>query len=706
MDRLFTWISQRICLEEKVKLRDSKVDTMWQTLLPPAGKMIVKWVVPMKTAAVLLALAGACILVYSIFLILKVYALAPERQRRRWSLLTALMGCFVVGYLGFVAVIVTGVAFPMELLVGGVFLGGALFVVVVLILAKATITELYHVNDGLESAVQKRTAELEASNSSLQASQLNIKEQKTFLENVLNSLGHPFYVINVEDYSIALANAACQFGDLSSCEVSTCYRLTHHSDTPCDCTDHPCPMEMIKKTGKQVTVEHIHFDELGQPKNVEIHSYPIFDAHGKLIQTIEYVHDITARKTSEREMLKARQEAERANRAKSEFLANMSHEVRTPMNAIIGMTSLALSTDLTSMQRHYLMTVRDSSELLLNIINDILDFSKIEAGKLELDQRPFHLGTVLNNIVRSLKLKASEKKVGLILSYDPVDPSRYLLGDDLRLSQILINLVGNAIKFTQEGEVSIICEEDYRNGASEISFFISDTGIGIHADAHTRIFNIFSQADSSITRSYGGTGLGLAISQRLVQMMGGEIRLTSVEGRGATFYFTLGFSVVEKKELVHKNAADGAPVICALDILLVDDIATNRDLAMMLLENDGHTVTCVESGAQAFEVLAERHFDCILLDIQMPEMDGFKVTELIRSAEKDVCPDFGVHQERMVKVAARLQGGHLPLIAMTAHAMSGDRERCLQAGMDGYISKPFQLDEIRCQLNMLCKRGS
>ncbi|SHO50237.1 ATP-binding protein [Desulfopila aestuarii] len=659
----------------------------------------------MKIFAALLALTGACILLYSIHLILKVYALAPESQRRRWSLLTALMGCFVLGYLGFVVIIVTGVVFPVELLVGGVFLGGALFVVVVLMLSKATITELYHLNNGLESAVRKRTAELEASNSSLQKSQIDIKEQKRFLENVLNSLGHPFYVINVHDYSIALANAASGFGDLNSGQATTCHRLTHNSDTPCDCADHPCPLELIKETGKPVKVEHVHFDHLGQPKDVEIHSYPIFDERGKLVQTIEYVHDVTVRKTSEREMLKARREAERANMAKSEFLANMSHEVRTPMNAIIGMTSLALSTDLTSMQRHYLMTVRDSSELLLNIINDILDFSKIEAGKLELDQRPFHLGTVLNNILRSLKLKASEKKVALILSYDPVDPAGYFLGDDLRLSQILINLVGNAIKFTKEGEVSLICEEAMRNGVAEISFFVSDTGIGIHSDAQTRIFNIFSQADSSITRSYGGTGLGLAISQRLVQMMGGDIRLTSVEGRGATFYFTLPFSVVEKKDLPAKNITNGAPVVCALNILLVDDIATNRDLAMMLLENDGHAVTCVESGAEAFEALAEHHFDCVLLDIQMPEMDGFQVTELIRSAENDVSPDFGEHQSRFAKAAARLQGGHMPLIAMTAHAMSGDRERCLQAGMDGYISKPFQLDEIRCQLNMLCKRG-
>lgn len=656
----------------------------------------------MKIFAAFLALAGAFILVYSIFLILKVHAIAPESQKRRWSVLTALMGSFVLGYLGFAIVILTGVSFPVELLVGGVFLGGALFVVVILLLSRATITELHQLNDFLEASVSERTSKLEESNISLRESQRNLNEQKTFLENVLNSLEHPFYVINVEDYTIALANRASGFGDLDPSHPSTCHRLTHKSDTPCNCQEHPCPLETIKITGKPATVEHVHFDALGQPRNVEIHSYPIFDENGRLVQTIEYVHDVTVRKHAEREMLKAQQEAERANRAKSEFLANMSHEVRTPMNAIIGMTSLALSTDLTSMQRHYLMTVRNSSELLLNIINDILDFSKIEAGKLELDQRPFHLGSVLNNVVRSLKLKAGEKGIGLILTHDPIDDATQLLGDDLRLSQVLINLVGNAIKFTKKGEVSIICEEQLQQNSIEVSFFVNDTGIGISPEAQEWIFNIFSQADNSITRSYGGTGLGLPISQRLVQMMGGEIRLTSVEGKGSTFYFCLRFPIAEREEKA--EAKIDTPVRCALNILLVDDIATNRDLAMMLLENDGHAVICVESGLEALQLLSKNHFDCLLLDIQMPEMDGFQVTRVIRSAERKIRPDYLVDPQIIEDVAARLHGGHLPIIAMTAHAMSGDRERCLQAGMDGYISKPFHIDEIRCQLNMLCSR--
>lgn len=659
----------------------------------------------MKVFAACLALIGSGILSYSILLIIRLYRIAPGKQKRGWSLLTALMACFVVGYLGFALILMTGVRFPVDLLVGWVFLGGALFVVVVLRLSKSTISELYTVNNSLEQLVQARTAELQSSSQSLRDSRQDIKAQMEFLESVLDALGHPFYVINVEDYSIVLANKASGFGDLDTARPLTCYQITHKSERPCNCENHPCPLEIIKKTGKPVTMEHVHFDNQGQPRNVEIHSYPITDGNGKLVQTIEYVLDITDRKIVERELLQAKREAEKANKAKSEFLANMSHEVRTPMNAIVGMTNLALATDLTSMQRHYLMTVRDSSELLLNIINDILDFSKIEAGRLELEKRSFQLGDIVNGVIRALKHKAGEKGLSLIFSYQPIDSSLSLSGDDFRLRQILFNLVGNAIKFTQEGEISVICEEELVGNELEVSFFINDTGIGIAPEAQKRIFDLFTQADTSISRSFGGTGLGLAISQRLVHMMGGEIRMTSVEGKGSTFFFALRFPVVAENEKECVPVIPDADVICALNILLVDDIATNRDLARMLLENDGHTVTVTGNGLDALRALAENHYDCVLLDIQMPGMDGLKVTELIRISEQVTAPRFEEHEEIMAGVAPRLYGGHIPLIAMTAYAMSGDRERCFKAGMDGYISKPFQPDQIRCQLNMLCRRA-
>lgn len=659
----------------------------------------------MNLLAASLALIGAGIIASSILIIFRVYTLAPGGQRRGWSVLILLIGCFVLGYLGFAANMMTGIRFPVELLVGGIFLGGSLFVVVVLRLSLTTISELHKVNNSLESLVRQRTQELEESNRSLTDSQRDIEEQKAFLEKVLNALGHPFYVINVNDYTIALANEASGFEIPGAGLPATCHHLTHNSEDPCNSSEHPCPLEIIKKTGAPVTVEHIHFDAAGQPRNVEIHSYPITDRDGRLVQAIEYILDITDRKNAEKQLLQAKLGAETANKAKSEFLANMSHEVRTPMNAIIGMTNLALATELNSMQRHYLMTVQDSSELLLNIINDILDFSKIEAGRLELDHRPFHLGDVLNSVLRALKLKASEKGLALMLTYEPLDSSLHLVGDDLRLRQILINLADNAIKFTRTGEITIICEEERLAEALEVSFFVHDTGIGVAAEAQERIFDLFSQADSSISRSFGGTGLGLAISQRLVQMMGGEIRVTSVEGKGSTFFFVLRFPLATGTRTEPRNTAyAGSSIICPLRILLVDDIGTNRELARMLLEQDGHNVTTAESGFEAIKLLADCHYDCVLLDIQMPEMDGFKVTELIRTAENVTVPDFAEYQTLMSGVAARLQGGHLPLIAMTAHAMSGDRERCLHAGMDGYISKPFQPDEIRCQLNMLCKR--
>ncbi len=651
----------------------------------------------MNVFAASLALAGAVILAFSILQILKVYEIAPAKQQKGWRILTLLMACFVIGYICFAIIIITGIRFPVQLLVGSVFLGGALFVVVILSLAKSTITELHTVNNSLESIVLERTEALEISRH-------DIAKQKDFLENVLNSLGHPFYVINIADYSIALANKATGLDDFPANGKITCHKLTHKSDEPCSCEDHPCPLELLKKTGVPTRLEHIHFDHQGLPRNVEIHSYPIYDNDGKLIQAIEYVLDITDRKNAEREMARARHEAELANKAKGEFLANMSHEVRTPMNAIMGMTNLALATELSSIQEHYLLTVRDSSELLLNIINDILDFSKIEAGKLELEKRAFHLPSTFNGIMRVLKLKASEKGLGLIFSHESINDALYVEGDDLRLRQILMNLVGNAIKFTDQGEVTIICEEKLRGEALQVSFFINDTGIGVDPTAQKHIFNLFSQADSSISRSFGGTGLGLAISQSLVQMMGGEIRVTSIKGKGSTFFFTLTFPLVEGESPEEELQSSASDVRCSLNILLVDDIATNRDLAGMMLENDGHKITAVESGIEALRALTLNQYDCVLLDIQMPEMDGNQVANLIRISEKKLLPEVTVHSDLVREVAARLYGGHIPIIAMTAHAMSGDKERFLKAGMDGYVSKPFKLDEMRCQLNMLCRK--
>jgi len=410
------------------------------------------------------------------------------------------------------------------------------------------------------------------------------------------------------------------------------------------------------------------------------------------------VLDITDQKKTMEAMRHAKEAAESASRAKSSFLANMSHEIRTPMNGIIGMAQLLSQTELRSHQRDYLATVDESAHILLRLLNDILDFSKIEAGKLELECVDFRISECVAGAAQMMMLRAAEKGLEIACRVAPEIPD-HLRGDSGRMQQVLVNLIGNAVKFTVAGEIFVnVNAESITSEKVRLHISVSDTGIGIPSEKLDQIFRPFEQAESSTTRRFGGTGLGLAISRQLVEMMHGRIWIDSELGRGSTFHFTAEFGIgrfmtkpVIASELLNEvqhqfgryttatasqppNATQHADVQ-PRRVLLVDDNEINRRVALGLLRSRGHQVVMAENGKEAVDTLADQEFDVVLMDMQMPVMDGYEATAEIRKHEHQI-------------------GGHIPIVAMTAEALKGDRERCLAAGMDDYVSKPVNPAEM------------
>ena len=682
----------------------------------------------------------------------------------------------------------------------------------------------------LEARVQARTQELSSANSKLagevaerKRTEDALRESSELVMLLLDATPEAIYGIDTQG-DCTFCNPSCLrvlgYEDSKELLGKNVHSLIHYKKA--DGTPYPakeCHIYEAFRTGHGTHVDNeVLWRKDGTSFPAEYWSRPLHRRE-ELIGTVVTFVDVTQRRQAEQTLRDAKEAAEGANRAKSTFLATMSHEIRTPMNGILGMTELVLDTELTPEQRDNLALVRLSAESLLTVINDILDFSKIEAGKLEIESIPFDLRESLGETMKALGFRAHQKGLELIYEVQP-DVPEAVMGDPGRIRQIIVNLVGNSIKFTERGEILLsVTQESESPEAASLDFAVKDTGVGIPAEKQQRIFEAFSQADGSMARKYGGTGLGLTICTRLVDLMGGRIWVESLPGHGSTFHFTIRLTIqdtlstrvapVQPEELrnlpvlivddnftnrrvlqgmlnrwgMRPTAVEGgraalqaleiakstgrafplilldgqmpemdgftlaeliqkdpelvgaaimmltsaghvgdaarcrelgisaylvkpvrqgelldsirhvlqktpekrpAPLVTRhtlretqnrVKILLAEDNAVNQTLALRLLEKRGYAVSIAGDGQAALSALEKEPFDVVLMDIQMPNMDGFQATAAIREAEKST-------------------GGHIPIIAMTAHALKGDEERCIAAGMDAYISKPIRTTEL------------
>jgi PAS domain S-box-containing protein len=558
--------------------------------------------------------------------------------------------------------------------------------------------EVREQRETLEARVHERTELLSRTNAGLAAeisdresAEAALRESSELISLLLESAPEAIYGVDLAG-DCTFCNAACLrltgYDDSSELLGRNMHAVIHYAKP--DGTPYP-----VQECSIYAGFEDEHGahgdDEVLWRKNGT--SFPVefwsrlLHRNNRVIGMVVTFVDVTVRKQAEEGMRSAKEAAEAGSRAKSEFLANMSHEIRTPLNGVIGMTELALGTDLTEEQRDYLDTVKLSGDALLCVINDILDFSKIEAGKSDLEVSEFDLRASLEAILKTFALRASEKKLELLYEVDDEVPEM-VRGDENKLRQILVNLLGNAIKFTHAGEVGLRVKIDkVEDKKYLLRFTVSDTGVGLAADVRKLIFDPFTQADNSTTKNYGGTGLGLAISARLVKMMGGEIWVESEPGRGSQFHFTaqlagdhhvVGTPLVEVAPAAQPDSAPARGLAPSLRVLLAEDNAVNRKVVTSLLEKRGHQVLVATTGKEALAALEKGPFDLVLMDVQMPEMDGFEATRRIRLSEQ------GTAFRQWI-------------IALTAYAMSGDRTKCLEAGMDGYLTKPLSalaLDQV------------
>ncbi|MGH9746561.1 MAG: response regulator [Candidatus Acidiferrales bacterium] len=534
-------------------------------------------------------------------------------------------------------------------------------------------TALQQAREGLELRVTERTSELSKEVAERTQAERSLGERTAFLNSLIEMT--PLAVVVLDPgFCVEMCNPAF--------ERMFCYRFQDIRGRRLgdlvaggELGNEVKSNETALRSGASVHVTTRRTRSDGSLLDVEAYSVPLGE-NGTPTGYLLLYQDITDRKLAEEALHRAKNAAEGANKAKSEFLANMSHEIRTPMNGIIGMTELALDTKLTNEQRDYLGMVKTSAASLLTVINDILDFSKIEAGKLDLDVSDFPLRQSVGETLKTLGFRAHEKSLELAWRVAPDVPD-YLAGDVSRLRQVLVNLVGNAVKFTERGEVVVEIERESNSIETNavLHFRVRDTGIGIPKEKQAMVFGAFTQADSSTTRKYGGTGLGLAITTRLVDLMGGRIWLESEPGLGSTFHFTIPFGIAFGPASVQ----DTDPrILLHSSILIVDDNETNRHILVEMLGRWGMWVETAKSAHEALAALARAsirgpRFAAVISDLQMPEMDGFELVESIRRS-----PQFG----------------RIPVLILSSSAQQGERERCRKLGIAAYVAKPIQPSEL------------
>ena len=517
----------------------------------------------------------------------------------------------------------------------------------------------------------------------LGALELQEKQKELRLLSMVARHANDAVVLSDKDQRITWVNGA--FTKMTGYDANEAIGKRPGDLLNCKETSKEAVAELAQRTraGEPTRIEILNRRKNGELIWVETNVVPIISAEGEVEMHVAVERDVTQAKLHAQELAEARRDAERGERAKSEFLATMSHEIRTPMNGVIGMADLLCEGELSAENRMYANTIRTSAKALLKIINDILDFSKLDAGKLTIDPVDFAPGPMILDVLDILRPRAQEKNLYLDVNFATRLPSK-VHGDDGRIRQILINLVGNAIKFTEHGGVTVKVKHKATSEGVEMDIEVKDTGIGIAEDQIDHIFEHFSQADAATTRKFGGTGLGLSISRLLAEQMGGGIGVTSAQAKGSVFTLSLALNKAQDEDPLQSDEAFFSPVdsLKGLRILLAEDNQTNRLLVDRYLKDFAVDLHVVTNGRQAIEAMAKGRFDVVLMDMSMPEMDGLEATRHIRR-------DYPTHPK---------------IIALTANAFRSDQQACFDAGMDDFLSKPISKSALLHALSQVDKR--